>query len=37
MKDEIIIDIVRKKQEWLDKKAANCAVGITTLYKRQLD
>lgn len=37
VRDEIITNITRKKQELLDKKAANLAVGIITLYKKQLD
>ncbi len=37
VRDVIIADIAHEKQEWLDKKAANRAVGIITSYRKQFD
>ncbi|MCJ1349512.1 hypothetical protein MMC31_007753, partial [Peltigera leucophlebia] len=37
VRGEIIANIARKKQEWLDKRAADRAVGIITSYKKQPD
>lgn len=37
MRDEIITNIAHKKQKWLNKRAADRAIEITTSYRRQLD
>ncbi len=37
VRDVIIADIAHEKQEWLDKRAADRAVGIRTLYRKQLN
>ncbi len=35
VRDVIIANIAYEKQEWLDKRAADRAVGITTSYRKQ--
>lgn len=34
IKKAIITNIAYKKQKWLDKRAANQVIGITTSYKK---
>ncbi len=37
VRDMIIADITCEKQEWLNKRVADQAVGITTSYRKQPD